>query len=100
MRRVLCLKCAEGKTEGTRMLYPSNGLEPAEYERVVFGVAKPPLPKNRIAYLNGNPIQLEHNQYECDSCSAVIHIGDRCCAWSVWTDTTPLMMPWEHEFLV
>lgn len=99
-RHLLCAECSDGKIAGSRQIMARSDLgEPAEFERVVFGIAIPPLPHNRILRVNGEPFPLPPDQYECDDCSAVIKPGDKACARSIWTSEMNPVPPWEHEYL-
>ncbi len=99
-RQLLCAKCSARKREGTRMVLARSAYgEPAEYERVLFGVAIEPLPRNRVVRINGQPIPMTPHQYDCDHCSAVIRPGDLACAWSIWTEDMEPTAAWEHEYL-
>ena len=105
MRHLLCEECGEDTTangprkEGTRILYPASIEGPAEYERVVWGVARTPQLSQRVIYMNGAPQQLTTDEYTCDRCGNSILPGAWCCAWSVWTDLRSVIEPWEAEYM-
>ena len=83
------------------MALPASALgEPAEYERVTWGTALPPQPDQRVMYVNGEPIPMEADFYNCDLCNAAIGPGDPCCAWSIWVDGQAMPPPWENEFMI
>ena len=93
MRNLLCAECTTGKKPGVRECYPG------EWERVVFGVANTPVAERRTMFINGVPHPLPVNTYDCDMCAKPIKPGDRCCAWTVWTEDMGGIREWEHEFL-
>jgi hypothetical protein len=99
MRQLLCKRCAAEKAEGTRKVFEASPYgEPAEYERVKWGRAKQPTQAQRTIYVNGAPIPMSTGEYTCDECSASIMPGERCCAWSVWTEGTSVAA-WETEYI-
>lgn len=100
MRHIRCAKCMEGKQEGTRQLYPRSEIgEPAEFERVVIGVARQPQRDQPWMSINGDKRDLPLEFYNCDGCNAQIKPGDRCGCWTVWTEDMGGIVPWEHEYL-
>lgn len=100
MRHLICAECSKGKTEGTRLAYAARFPDPAEYERVTFGIASKPKREQRIMRINGEPHQLPPDHYTCDDCNAPIHPGDKCCAWTVWVGRTTEPELWELDFLI
>ncbi len=99
-RSLLCQNCAARKEEGERQLYAASSLgEPAEYERVVWGKALPPHPNQRVMFINERPHLLPLSHYDCDQCAAPISLGERCCAWTIWTDATGPIGSWERAFI-
>jgi len=74
-------------------------LEPAEYQRIVWGTAKLPRPEQRVMHINGVPTPMDPGEYTCDLCCASIKPGDRCCAQSVWLEGDERAPAWEHEFM-
>ena len=100
MRHVRCEQCGAGKETGTRMLYPASEIgEPAEYERVIWGVARTPQSDQRWMAINGDrkPLPLDH--YNCDGCRRHIKPGERCFCWSIWTADRPEISEWESAYL-
>jgi hypothetical protein len=73
--------------------------EPAEYARVVRGLARTPTPEQRLAFVNGAPIPFEPGQFECDSCNAVIKAGDPAVAVTVWLEGRQEPPAWEPDYL-
>jgi hypothetical protein len=105
-RKIWCAKCAKEKEPGTRQIYERSEFgEPAEYERVVFGRALKPKPKQRLGFIGklGDPnpatVPLDMSHYDCDNCNARIRPGEPCAAWTVWTENQPEPEAWEAEFL-
>lgn len=75
---ILCIKCAEER----RGLFPTDNPFPGEHIKFVFGTAK-------IECL-------------CDGCVKYkeIHTGERCCAFSLWTDFGGVPYhQWERNFI-
>jgi len=102
MRHVLCGKCLDDKHKqpGTRLIYPRSDIgEPAEYERVMIGVAKTPQASQRYIAINGVKETLPLDVYNCDSCNADIRPGERTGTWTVWTEETGEPIPWESEYI-
>lgn len=95
-RYLNCAECGENKEAGTRML---NGYEPAEYERVTWGMAKQPMRKQRTIRVNGEPILMDMTGYTCDWCNAEIKPGDRCYGWTVWAEGQQEPVMWEDAYL-
>ncbi len=99
MRHLNCAKC-EPKEAGTRMLYPMSPLgEPAEYERVTWGIAKPATQEQRTVRVNGDPILMDIAAYNCDRCNGEIKPGDRCYGWTVWVQGQREPYLWELEYM-
>src|ERR1041384_4552917 len=100
MRHLLCRECMNEKQPGTRQIYPRSAIgEPAEYERIVVGVARRPAKSQRWIAVNGEKEYLSTDFFNCDSCDAKIKPGDPCGAQTVWTETTGQISPWEHEYI-
>ena len=100
MRRVLCYACGmKYPPVGTRQIYEASNGEPAEFQRLIAGLAKQPQKAQRTIHINGIPEELSPEFYECDNCSAHIKRGDRCFAWSVWNEFMEEIPKWEHEYL-
>jgi hypothetical protein len=101
MRHLLCEACGRGQklVAGERLALEATKLEPAEYERVVWGTARLPSPAQRVIHINDVPFPLEPGEYTCDLCSAGIKPGDRCCAQTVWLEGQKPAGPWEQEFM-
>lgn len=99
MRNVLCETCMQERgPSGTRQIF-AGGFEPAEYERVLRGVAKAPQSSQRYIKVNDERRDLPVEFYNCDSCNAEIRAGDRCGTWTVWTDVTGPIGDWEQEYI-
>jgi hypothetical protein len=109
MRHVLCGKCAKGKIAGTQLAFAAGSEGPAEYERVVFGLARQPTPDQRTisigggdtiadAYANTQPLALRPGVYNCDMCNREIHPGERICCYSAWLADHEIP-PWEDDYL-
>ncbi len=100
MRHLLCRDCAKKKSPGTRLLYPASESEgPAEYERVLHGIARTPTANNRWIAINGVRVQLPLDSFVCDICNAPIKPGDSCATHCVRTQTSRPIEPWEHEYI-
>jgi hypothetical protein len=103
MRHLLCATCAKDKQNGTRQIYARSPIgEPAEFERIVWGVAKTPTAEQRTMSVNGEPMTLTAGQFDCDLCNAPIRPGERACAQSVWAEGgmwAKGIGHWESEFL-
>lgn len=103
MRHLICFDCSKDKKAGGRLSYGAGSDGPAEYERVVFGTAKEPLPKNRVMTViadgaDATKITLPQDHHDCDSCGKSIKPGDRCCAHSAWVEGQR-MPQWEAEYI-
>lgn len=100
MRQLLCETCGKDKVAGVRIVYPAAGPDPAEYERVKWGVALKPVDQElRTIRYNGVPERLPMTEWTCDRCSASILPGSRVCAWSVWTARQSEPPEWESSYL-
>ena len=102
MRSLLCLKCSASKQPGERLAYGASADGPAEYERVVFGTAREPLPKNRSITVitdHEEKLILPSDHHDCDGCGGPIRPGDRCCGHSAWI-AGRTVVPWENEYLM
>ena len=100
MRHVRCEDCMKDKQPGTRMIYPASDIgEPAEFERVLLGIARTPEAGQRWMSVNGErkPLPLQH--FDCDGCGKPILPGETCGTWTVWTSDQGGIVPWEHEYL-
>jgi hypothetical protein len=105
-RQVLCARCAKWhEPAGTRMVLERlKGTDgdpdaPAEFQRLTFGAAKPPRVEQRVAYINGVPYPMDMDHFDCDQCMAPIKPGDRCAAWTVWSEETGPVAEWESEYM-
>ncbi len=100
MRRLLCKDCIKGKESGTRQILPRTNLgEPAEFERVVRGVARTPKSNQRYIEINGEKHILPDDHYDCDNCGSEIKPGEPCGAWSVWTEEQGGIVEWEAAYV-
>lgn len=101
MRQLQCENCAGDKLKaGRREAMAATKMEPAEWERVVWGVARIPTEAQRTAYFNGSPVGMSLAQFDCDYCSAAIVPGQRVAAWTVWKEGDPEPPAWEDEYLI
>jgi hypothetical protein len=53
-----------------------------------------PYPGEHVKFLPGFALQ----NYYCDLCAAAIFEGEKCVAFSIWTDRTPYI-PWEQVYM-
>jgi len=91
----------EGKEPGTHLLYPRSPIgEPAEFERVMRGIAQMPTQDVRWMSVNGVKQNLPMDHWDCDGCGGPIKPGDRCGTWTVWTEEHGGIAPWEHAYLM
>lgn len=101
MRVLLCAECGKRKKPGERII-PASADGPAEYERVVFGMARQPLASQRVIDVVTDHVQrltLPNDYHNCDACNREIRPGDRCCAHSACI-ASGVLAPWEDEYLV
>jgi hypothetical protein len=89
------------KKEGTRLAYPRSAIgEPAEYERVMKGIARQPQAEQRWVSINGDRHTMTLDFYNCDTCNAEIRPGEPAGCWSVWTEEQAGRIPdWEQEYI-
>jgi hypothetical protein len=100
VRQLQCETCGAGKQEGSRIALEASPIELAERERVIWGVARNPQEQQRQMRINGVPIPMPMNAYNCDRCNREINPGARACAWTIWMDGDPEPAAWEDEFLI
>jgi hypothetical protein len=99
-RRLLCAGCGDERREGLRVALAASELgEPAEWERIVKGRAHAPTTEQRTMFVNGEPLHLAMDGYDCDRCGGAIKPGDEACAETIWLDGRPEPPAWESEFL-
>lgn len=99
-RRVLCESCTEKKMPaGEREIYARCDEGPAEFQRLIVGVAKMPTAVSRFMTVNGKRIFLPPDQFDCDQCSAAIKPGDKCSAQTIWCEGQDKIEGWEEEFI-
>jgi hypothetical protein len=65
--------------------------------------------KHSDLFCDGSPYPNEHKKiksgmalrpFKCDFCAAQVDPGDRCFAFTIWSDTSPLpYRPWEDSFI-
>lgn len=105
MRWIVCTACAQRKEPaGTReILARSPEGEPAEFQRLIYGIAKSPQLSQRRVVITRQAItethQMDISYYNCDSCNLIIHPGQLCACWSVWTDEQEPTAAWESEYI-
>jgi hypothetical protein len=99
-RQLQCEACAAQKKEGKRIACEAEGIMPAEWERVIWGVARHPRTEQRWMTINGDRMPLPMAAYNCDLCSAEIVPGQRACAWTIWADGMAEPPAWEDQFLI
>lgn len=99
--QLLCLSCAqEYMPAGTRQILARSEEEPAEYQRLVMGVANKPNPATHVITVNAATFPLDPSFYICDHCNVAIKPGDRCAGWTVWAEHMLEPPAWEGEYLV
>lgn len=98
MRHLLCSSCSNGKEAGERLAYEAGPDGPAEYERIVFGTARSPLPDQRVIHVGLEAVPLAPDHYDCDACGGPIRPGERCCGWTAWVEHRRIPN-WENEFM-
>jgi hypothetical protein len=102
-KKLLCNECGkrhEDKQGVVKVLERSEIGEPAEFGRFVRGKARIPDPKQRVAYLNDIPYQLDVDIYNCDMCGSVIKPGDDALCVTYWNEHQYEPRFWEHKFLI
>lgn len=99
-RQVWCGQCREKKVPGTREIYEAADFEPAEYERVTYGIAKQPLQSQREMSINGEVMTLDSSHFNCDNCNAPIQPGKPCAGWTVWKEGQLEPGPWETHYML
>lgn len=97
--RLLCRQCGEGKEPGRRIALDATPEEPAEWERIVRGKAKPPTKENHYLSVGGDRYELPLDHYICDRCNGDIRPGDDAVAVTWWQEGRPEPVPWETKFL-
>lgn len=108
-QQLLCATCGDEfkKVDGTRCIRekvaPTDDDpfgEPAEFERVLWGTAKPLAGVRRQGVgVNDEFYEAPKTHYLCDSCNRPIKPGERCMAWSLWTGEMPTPRVWEHLYI-
>jgi len=102
MRRVLCEECgSKYKSTLKELAYPRDPEtgEPAEYRRVLRGIAKSPSGDQRTIYVNNVPHHLDDSHYDCDTCNKEIKPGDKAVCLTVWSERHETPLLWENEYL-
>lgn len=109
MRQMHCNACMKRPVfsdqplrEGTYELLAANHAtgEPAEWVRVIHGIARPPRPATRMMYINGDPLPLPLDAYECDNCNVAIYPGDVASCVTMWQPPRQPEPPrWEEAYL-
>lgn len=101
MRHLYCERCGERfPGEGVRELFARSQYEPAEYGRVVRGLARTPTPQQRTAFVNGVPLPLAAGQFECDFCNTTITPGAPVVAITAWREDQQEPPAWEQDYVV
>ena len=100
----MCAKCGDNKPGGARVVFARDELNPEEYERIVWGVAKQPTREQRTIRINGVSVKPPDDdpwwgEYTCDQCSAGIKPGARACAQTIWLESGPEPPLWESEYV-
>ncbi len=101
-RYAWCAECGKKYPEAaTRLLlYPRSAAgEPAEYGRIVKGLAVTPSRSQRTMYINSVPHELSLSQFECDHCSAAILPGQPMTCLTIWHEDQPVPPAWESDYL-
>jgi hypothetical protein len=89
-----------GKEPSVRKILERSDIgEPAEFQRVVLGIARTPTPDQRWIAVNGVKEPLPLHPYNCDGCNAEIKPGEECGAWSVWTEDMKEVPRWEDQYI-
>jgi len=97
---LICPNCAQCYLpEGTRLIFSRTEFEPAEFQRLVTGLAKTPTKEQRQMKVMGEWIALDSSCYECDFCNTKILPGSKCAALTVWLDTQKEPKHWEDDFI-
>jgi len=99
-QKLLCDECGS-KYEPTlkKEVYARSDFEPAEYIRVIKGIAKIPTREQRMMYINGEPLPLDMDGYDCDMCHAKIMPDDKATCLTIWTERRPTPALWEKDFI-
>lgn len=104
MNRLLCRGCGAEYKAGTHIVYEATAVEPAEFARAVYGVAKAPTQEQRTItthYTDGTQeaSALDTAFYNCDLCSALVKPGDPAVCVSIWMEIDEEPPAWEHEYV-
>lgn len=99
-RLLLCAECGKDKRQG--LLYPATNLEPAEYGRVTFGLARKPTASQRTVVISSDLGSESHvlslDSFDCDDCGSAILPGTDAAAWTIWVgENEP--GHWEADYL-
>ena len=73
-RDIICPTCAMV----SRKRFPNDNPYPGEYLKFIPGTAL--------------------NDYLCDHCGGAIYVGQKCTAFSIWTNSRPYIV-WESEYI-
>jgi hypothetical protein len=102
MRQVLCRNCGTKypTSELKILLMPRSSIgEPAEYARVMKGLAKVPTKEQRTIHVNDIPMPLENGHYNCDLCMTKIYPDDNATCVTIWVEGQQVPNLWEHDFI-
>lgn len=101
MRHLHCAKCGARSTPGRRQAYAADVDGPAEWERIVRGRAKMPTPEQRDTNVNGTPVPLTLEHFDCDLCGDPIRPGDVATAITAWQPSRQQEPRyWEADYLL
>jgi hypothetical protein len=100
MRQVLCSGCGQPWRDGTYEALPaSRDGEPAEWARVVRGLAGQPQASQRTIKVNDTAYPLPLTHYNCDGCDQPIVPGEPLVCVTVWMAGRPEPPTWETAYL-
>jgi len=101
MRQALCAGCGKQYETGTREIYAKNDIgEPAEWARVMRGLANTPTPRQRTMTVNGAAFPLPIEHFDCDFCGTALMPGTPIVCVTVWQPERQQEPPiWETDYL-
>jgi hypothetical protein len=98
-RQLLCETCGAKYEQGVHCLYEATPDEPAEWARVVKGLAKTPTREQMTIWVNGVPEQLDPAAYLCDLCGESVGPGEPAVALTIWLGGTEQPAVWERDYV-